>query len=99
MSQMPGLVDGKVALVAGAASGIGRATARLMAREGAAGVVVADLNDDGGEETVALAEQDGGKAHYVRTAVTSAPAAEALLQAAADTFGPPHPPPNNPPHP
>ena len=48
---MPGTLDGKVALVTGAASGIGRATALTFAREGAK-LVVADMNVDGGQQTV-----------------------------------------------
>ena len=48
---MPGRVDGKVALVTGGASGIGRATALSFAREGAK-LVVADVNDEGRQQTV-----------------------------------------------
>jgi NAD(P)-dependent dehydrogenase (short-subunit alcohol dehydrogenase family) len=48
---MPGILDGKVALITGAASGIGRATALTFAREGAK-LVVADMNEDGGQQSV-----------------------------------------------
>jgi NAD(P)-dependent dehydrogenase (short-subunit alcohol dehydrogenase family) len=48
---MPGTLNGKVALVTGGASGIGRATALSFAREGAK-LVVADMNDEGGQQTV-----------------------------------------------
>jgi NAD(P)-dependent dehydrogenase (short-subunit alcohol dehydrogenase family) len=50
---MPGRVDGKVALVTGGASGIGRATALTFAREGAK-LVIADMNEEGGYQTVHL---------------------------------------------
>lgn len=55
---MAGLVTGKVALVTGASSGIGRASALVFAREGAK-VVVSDLSVEGGEETVRLIRQNG----------------------------------------
>ena len=68
---------GKVAFITGAASGIGRATAVLFAREGAQ-VVVADIAAEAGEETAQLA---GHGAIYVRTDVTD----EASVQAAIRT--------------
>jgi NAD(P)-dependent dehydrogenase (short-subunit alcohol dehydrogenase family) len=55
---------GKVALVTGAASSIGRACARLFAKEGAS-VIVSDVAAEGGEETVRLIEKDGGEASFV----------------------------------
>ena len=60
---MAGLVVGKVALVTGASSGIGRATALAFAREGAK-VVVADVTVEGGEETVAQVKKAGGEAIF-----------------------------------
>ena len=61
-----GIVDGKYGIVTGAASGIGRATAILLAHEGA-GVLVTDLESQraAGEETVALIEEAGGRARFV----------------------------------
>jgi NAD(P)-dependent dehydrogenase (short-subunit alcohol dehydrogenase family) len=58
------LLQGKISLVTGASSGIGRAIALAYAREGAK-VVVSDVNPDGGRETVALIKQAGGDAVYV----------------------------------
>ena len=55
---MAGRVDGKVALVTGGASGIGRATALTFAREGAK-LVVADMNGDGGQQTVHMIKENG----------------------------------------
>ena len=51
------MLDGKVCVVTGSGGGIGRATAVEMARHGAR-VVVSDINDDNGRETVGLAEED-----------------------------------------
>ena len=64
---MPGLVEGKAGLVTGAAGGIGRATAIALAREGAAGILVCDLElrRDDGVQTVRLIEQEGGHAEFV----------------------------------
>ena len=56
---MAGRVDGKVALVTGGASGIGRATALTFAREGAK-LIVADLNEEGGQQTVYMITEQGG---------------------------------------
>jgi NAD(P)-dependent dehydrogenase (short-subunit alcohol dehydrogenase family) len=66
---MAGILDGKVALVTGGASGIGRATAVAMAREGAR-VAVSDLSSDGIEATVALINGAGGQSVGIRGDVT-----------------------------
>ncbi len=66
-----GEFDGRVALVTGAASGIGRASARLFAEAGAT-VVVADIDLDGARETVALVESGGGRASAVAVDVADA---------------------------
>lgn len=61
----------KVALITGAANGMGAATARLFAREGARAVVVADVLDPQGKEVVAGIEKAGGRASYVHLDVTN----------------------------
>jgi NAD(P)-dependent dehydrogenase (short-subunit alcohol dehydrogenase family) len=82
-----GLAEGKVALVTGAGGGIGRATAELFAREGARGVLVVDLKDDGGEETVERIRKDGGDARYLRADVTDESQVELVVRTAVDTWG------------
>ena len=77
---------GKGALVTGAASGIGRATALLFAREGAR-VLLADLNDDAGEEVCAEIAKDGGEAHYLHVDVSSEADVEAMVRAAVERLG------------
>lgn len=79
-------LEGKVAVITGAASNIGRATALLFAQEGAR-VIVGDMNEDGAEETVALIKDAGSDAWFVRTDVSQGSDMEALMQAAADEAG------------
>jgi NAD(P)-dependent dehydrogenase (short-subunit alcohol dehydrogenase family) len=83
---MAGLVAGKVALVTGGGSGIGRASALTFAREGAK-VVVADVAVEGGEETVRLIQQHGGEAVFVKADVARAAEVEALVARAVQTYG------------
>ncbi|MSP12142.1 MAG: glucose 1-dehydrogenase [Chloroflexi bacterium] len=80
------LLENKVALITGAASGIGRATAQLFAREGAR-VVVADVNTAGGQETVAGIRQAGGDAFFVNADVGKMAEVQALVQTALDRYG------------
>lgn len=82
---MPELKDG-VAIVTGAASGIGRATAELFAMRGAR-VVVSDVDDEGGRETVRRIESGGGVAAYVRADVSKPGDCEGLVAGTMDQFG------------
>jgi NAD(P)-dependent dehydrogenase (short-subunit alcohol dehydrogenase family) len=79
-------LSGKVALITGAGSGIGRETALLFASEGAA-VVVADLNEAGAQKTVADVRGAGGKAIAVRADVSRGADAQAMVAAAEREFG------------
>jgi len=76
----------KVALVTGGSSGIGRAAAQLFAREGAK-VVIADIDVEGGEETLQTIREAGGEAHFVRTDVSKAADVEALIQKVIEIHG------------
>ena len=77
---------GKVALVTGAAGGMGRATALGFAAAGAK-VVVSDISADGGNETVALVTKEGGEANFVATDVADRDSVEQLVATAVDVFG------------
>ncbi len=77
---------GKVALITGGASGIGRATAMLLAREGAA-VIVADVDADAGPSVVAEIAQAGGRALFERVDVTSAADCRRVAERAIREFG------------
>jgi NAD(P)-dependent dehydrogenase (short-subunit alcohol dehydrogenase family) len=79
-------LNDKVALITGAASGIGRETALLFAQEGA-GVVVVDVDDKNGRETVATIEEKGGKALYVHADVSRAADCREMIAAAEKQFG------------
>ena len=83
---MANRLQGKVAIVTGAASGIGRATACLFAREGAR-VVIGDIDSGGGEETVRLARAAGGEVFFQRTDVSRADDCAALVQATVKAWG------------
>ena len=83
---MAELLKGKVALVTGGGSGIGRASALAFAREGARGVV-ADVVVEGGEETVGMIKKAGGEAIFVKADVAQAAEVEAMVNKAVETYG------------
>ena len=80
------VLDGKVAIVTGAAMGMGEATARVFAAAGAH-VLVSDINQNLGEATVESIQQDGGSASFYATDVSRATDAEAMVRAAVSRYG------------
>src|SRR5580658_5938317 len=76
----------RVALITGAGSGIGRESALRFAEEGAK-IVVADVNDAAGKETVSMVEAAGGESIYVHADVSHGPSAEAMIEVAEARFG------------
>ena len=83
---MAGLLAGRVALITGGSSGIGRAAALAFAREGAR-VVIGNRRVGDGEETVRRVRETGGEATLIRTDVTQAREVEALISKAVETYG------------
>jgi NAD(P)-dependent dehydrogenase (short-subunit alcohol dehydrogenase family) len=81
-----GTLQGKIGLVTGAGSGIGRATALAMVREGAK-VVVSDVDDAGGAATVNMIADLGGDAFFVHADVSDPAQVEALVKTAVDKYG------------
>ena len=80
------MLAGRVALITGAASGQGRAAARLFAQHGAL-IVVADIDDAGAAETVGMVEDAGGRAASIHADVSKREDAEAMVAFATATFG------------
>lgn len=80
-------MEDRVALVTGASSGIGQATALVFAREGAKVVLCANLNTKGGEETVSLIKQSGGEATFFQADVSQSDQVERLVNNAVEYFG------------
>ncbi len=78
--------ENKVAIITGSTKGIGRATAILMAQEGAK-VVITGTTEEAGSEVVSIIKEAGGDAFFQKTDVTSAEALDALVKAALDHYG------------
>ncbi|MFZ0887727.1 MAG: SDR family NAD(P)-dependent oxidoreductase [Candidatus Binataceae bacterium] len=79
-------IQNKVGVITGGGSGIGRATARYLAKAGAS-IVIADLDEKMSAESVSLIEADGGRALFVKTDVTMENDARRMLETALDKFG------------
>ena len=79
-------LEGKTALITGAASGIGMETAKLFASEGAK-VLVVDVNDSEGEQTAAAIRDSGGEALYQHADVSSSAESETMIRKAEEKFG------------
>lgn len=86
MEVREGRLGGKVAVITGAASGIGRASAERFAAEGAR-VVVADLDAEAAEKAAAAIAEDGGEATHVRCDVTRAEDARGMVEVAVERYG------------
>ncbi len=86
MPKTPDYFEGKTVLITGAASGIGRETALIFAREGA-NVVCADIDAEGARRTAESVVQKGRKALAVQTDVTSREQVADMVKRAIDTFG------------
>lgn len=81
-----GKLDGKAAMVTGAGHGIGRATARRLAQEGAR-VVIAEINDANGRETEQAFQAEGLQSKFVHTDVAKSDDIQHAIRAVVDTYG------------
>lgn len=79
-------VAGKVAIVSGAANGIGKATAQLLAKEGAK-VVIGDLKEEDGQKAVTEIKNAGGEAAFVKLNVTDEAAWKAAIEQTLKLYG------------
>ena len=79
-------LQGKVAVISGAASGIGRGTALLLAEAGAK-IAVLDINEDKGHETVAMIQAKGGQSVFIKCDVCSDPECQAAVEKTLSEFG------------
>src|SRR6202044_1129109 len=86
MPKTPDYFAGKTILITGAASGIGRATALIFAREGA-NVVCADINEQGARDTAAAVNGKGSQALALKVDVTSRPQVNGMVERALAAFG------------
>lgn len=80
------MLQNKVCVVTGAGSGMGRATALEMARQGARAVIVSDVNDEAGRRTAAEVEQLGGEGTYLRCDVSNASGVMAMMDYAGQRY-------------
>jgi NAD(P)-dependent dehydrogenase (short-subunit alcohol dehydrogenase family) len=83
---MPGIVQGKIVLVTGGGSGIGRATALKLGQEGAT-VMIADYIQDGGERTVKMIKDAGGNASFVQADVSVTAQVQAMVAKTVELYG------------
>jgi NAD(P)-dependent dehydrogenase (short-subunit alcohol dehydrogenase family) len=83
---MVGILDGKVALITGAGSGIGQATSRIFAREGAK-LVLADVVEEGGNRTLKMVQDLGAEAIFVTCDVSKWSDVEGAVNKAVETYG------------
>jgi NAD(P)-dependent dehydrogenase (short-subunit alcohol dehydrogenase family) len=81
------MLDEKICLVTGSAGGIGRAAAIEMARQKSAAVMVSDIDDDAGRETVELVREAGADADYVHCDVEEPEQIRAMVEATVERFG------------
>ena len=87
MSKTPNYFAGKTIIITGAASGIGRATALIFAREGA-NVVCADINEKGADETAAEVNRKGSRALAIKVDVTKRTEVDDMAERAIRSFRP-----------
>ena len=83
---MAGRLEGKVSLITGGGSGIGRATSLVFAREGAR-LAIADLSVEGGRETVRQVKEAGGEAIFIACDASRSGDVEALIRQTVETYG------------
>jgi NAD(P)-dependent dehydrogenase (short-subunit alcohol dehydrogenase family) len=83
---MTGILDGKIAIITGAGSGIGRATAKIFAREGAK-LLIADIVADAGMETLKALNDAGATATFIKVDVSKSKEVEAMVAKAVETYG------------